>query len=381
MKKLLSILLVLMLAAIPSSSDASVPDVIKLGLMGTISGAQAIDGRNMQDSMTLIMEELEAAGGFEVRGKKVKVEVIVEDTEAKPEIAVNVVQKLIHQDGVLAIIGPNNSSDTLACGEVSQASQIPHIATTATNIRVTLIGDYIFRACFIDPFQGRVVAKFAWEDLGSRKAAVLYNNADAYSVGLYESFREHFESHGGVIVAAEAYPGADVMDYSAQLTIIQNSNPDVIFYPNQISMSPLQLQQTRRMGITVPMLGCDSWDYDLMPDLVGHDIIEGSYYVTGFSPEAESAVDFVDTFNNRFGYRPSFQSAMTYEAFKIVLNAIQNAATIDGPGIRNAMAATDMNLPSGRVVFDENRNPVKSGTILQVLSGRRVYVKSVSFDD
>ena len=367
-------------AAPEAPAEKVIPDVIKIGMVGTISGEQAVDGQNMTDAITLVKEELDALGGLDVDGKKVQIEFIIEDTEAKPEIASNAVQKLIEQDGVLAILGPNNSSDILACGEIAQAAQVPEISNTATNIKVTQIGDYIFRSCFIDPFQGKVVAKFAWEDLQAKKAAVLYNNADAYSTGLQEAFVEAFKALGGEVVALEAFAGAEVKDYSAQLTKIQNSNPDVIFYPSQISMIPLQLQQTRAMGITVPMLGCDSWDYDYMPSLVGEDVVEGSYYVTGFSPDADSAKEFVDTFNARFGYRPSFCSAMMYEAAHILLNGIQNAATIDGPGVRDAIAATDMDLPSGHVVFDENRNPIKSGTILQVLDGQRVYVKSIVID-
>ncbi len=407
MKKLLSLLLVLTMifAAVGCAADTNtpvtnapaenntgteqsaaptekaIPDVIKIGMVGTISGEQAVDGQNMTDAITLVKEELDALGGLDVDGKKVQVEFIIEDTEAKPEIACNAVQKLIEQDGVLAILGPNNSSDILACGEISNAAQIPEISNTATNIKVTQVGDYIFRACFIDPFQGKVVAKFAWEDLSAKTAAVLYNNADAYSTGLQEAFVEAFKAHGGEIVALEAFAGAEVKDYSAQLTKIQNANPDVIFYPSQISMIPLQLQQTRAMGITAQLLGCDSWDYDYMPSLVGEDVVEGSYYVTGFSPDADTAKEFVDAFNTRFGYRPSFCSAMMYEAAHILLNAIQNADTIDGPGVRDAIAATDMDLPSGHVMFDENRNPIKSGTVLQVIDGQRVFVKSIAIDN
>lgn len=364
-------------AAAPASGKA-IPDVIKIGMVSSISGEQALDGKNMTDAVTLVSEELAANGGLDVDGKKVQIEFIIEDCEAKPEVAVNAVQKLIEQDGVLAILGPNNSSDVLASGEISNAAKIPQITNTGTNEKVTKVGEYIFRACFIDPFQGKVVAKFAYEDLAAKKAAVLYNNADAYSTGLCEAFQAAFNALGGEVVAVEAYAGAEVKDFSAQLTKIQAAGPDVIFYPSHISMIPLQLQQTRAMGITSHMLGCDSWDYDYMPELVGLDVIEGSYYVTGFSPDADTAKEFVEAFNTRFGYRPSFCSAMMYEAAHIVLNAIQNAETIDGPGIRDAMAATDIDLPSGHVVFDENRNPVKSAAVIQVLNGERVYAKSMS---
>ncbi len=363
----------------PASSKV-IPDEIKLGLMSTISGGQAIDGKNMTDAITLVSEELEALGGLDVDGKKVKITWVIEDTEAKPEIAVNAVQKLIEQDKVLAIVGPNNSGETIASGEISQAAKVPQITNTGTNIKVTQVGDYIFRACIIDPFQGIVVAKFAYDNLKITKAAILYDNADTYSSGLSESFKNAYEALGGTIVANEAYSGQDVKDFSAQLTIIKNANPEAIFYPSHIENIPLQLQQTRGMGITAQLLGCDSWDYAALPELVGKDVLEGAYYVTGFSPDAESAKDFVKAFNDRFGYRPSFCSAMAYEAAHIVLNSIQRAETIDGPGVRDAMAATDMDLPSGHVKFDEFRNPVKSGTVLQVRDGVAQYVTSIDPD-
>ncbi|MEG2153022.1 MAG: ABC transporter substrate-binding protein [Clostridia bacterium] len=347
-------------------------------MVSTITGAQALDGQNMTDAIRVVEKELADAGGLEIDGKKVKVEFVIEDCEAKPEIAVNAVQKLIQQDGVVAIIGPNNSSDTLASGEISQAAKIPQITNTGTNVAVTQVGDYLFRACIIDPFQGQVVATFAHNDLKFTKAAVLYDVADTYSSGLMEAFKSSFEGMGGTVVAAEGFSGAETKDFSAQLTNIAAANPEVIFYPCHIDNIPLMLQQTRRMGIEAVMLGCDSWDYAAMPELVGLDVIEGSYYVTGFSPDAETAADFVKMFNELSGYRPSFCSGMCYEAAHIVLDAIQRAKTIDGPGIRDAMAATDMDLPSGHVTFDENRNPIKSAPILQVRDGVAQFVTSVS---
>ncbi|NCB30107.1 MAG: hypothetical protein EOM66_01705 [Clostridia bacterium] len=271
MKKLISLALVLALAIMavscstqpaanepaanqpaaeaPTAAEKVIPDVIKIGMVASISGEQALDGKNMSDAITLVSEELAANGGLDVDGKKVQIEFITEDCEAKPEIAVNAVQKLIEQDGVLAILGPNNSSDVLASGEISNAAQIPQITNAGTNEKVTQIGEYIFRACFIDPFQGKVVAKFAYQDLSAKKAAVLYNNADAYSTGLCEAFQAAFKELGGEVVAVEAFAGAEVKDYSAQLTKIQATDPDVIFYPSHISMIPLQLQQARRQPV------------------------------------------------------------------------------------------------------------------------------------
>lgn len=368
-------------AGIKTAASTEVPDVIKIGVMGTFSGEQAVDGQNMQGAIDLVKKELEEAGGLEVNGEMHKVEFIISDTEGKPEQAVNVMQKLIQQDGVVGVLGPNNSSDCLSSYEIAQSAGIPCITNTGTNIQVTQVGDYCFRACYIDPFQGKVVAKLALEDCGAKTAAVLYNNADAYSTGLQEAFVEAFKAGGGEIVALEAFAGTEVKDYSAQLTAIQNANPDVFFVPTQINMIPMILQQTRAMGIDCQLLGCDSWDYDYMPSLVGEDVVEGSLYVTGFSPAADSAKDFVAAYSELNGFEPSFCSSMMYEAAHIMLNAIQNAGSVDGTAIRDALAATNLELPSGKVTYDENRNPVKDGTIIKVTGGKREYYKTISLDE
>jgi len=382
MKKFVLLMVVLSLSLVMGisavSAEKTIPDEINLGMISTISGSQAIDGQNMTDAIKLVQKELEENGGLDVDGKKVKINWIIEDCEAKPEIAVNAAQKLIEQDGVLAIVGPNNSGDTIASAEISQAAKIPQITNTGTNEAVTKVGDYVFRACIIDPFQGKVVAQFAYENLGLRKTAVIYDTADTYSAGLDKAFVDAFVALGGEVVANEAFSGADVKDFSAQLINIKNANPEAVFVPAHIDNIPLILQQIRGMGIEATLLGCDSWDYAAMPELVGLDVIEGAYYVTGFSPDAETAADFVKAFTDLAGYRPSFCSAMAYEAAHIVLNAIQNAETIDGTGIRDAMMKTELDLPSGHVTFDEFRNPIKSGIILQVRNGVAQYVGSVS---
>lgn len=378
MKKSLVILLVVcfVMSSFVGAFAKDIPDEVTIGMIGAISGAQALDGQNMQDALKVLRSEINDT--ITIDGKDVHVNWVYEDCEAKPEIAVNAAQKLVEQDHVIAIVGPNNSSDAIAAAAITQDAEIPLISNTGTNIAVTQVGDYTFRACIIDPFQGKVASKFAFENLGYTKAAVIYDNADAYSTGLYEAFAESFKELGGEIVAAEAFSGADVRDYSAQLVNIKAANPEVVFVPCHIDNIPLILQQIRGMGIEADMLGCDSWDYDALPTLVGLDIIEGAYYITGFSPEAETAKDFVQKFEEMNGYQPSFCSAMMYEAASIVINAIQNAETIDGAGVRDAIMATDLDLPSGHVTFDEERNPIKSGVILQVLNGERVYVTSVA---
>ena len=287
-------------------------------------------------------------------------------------------QRLINQEGVVAVVGPNNSSDCLAAFEISQAAGIPAITNCGTNVQVTQIGDYCFRSCFIDSFQGQVMAQYAVEEFGAQTAAVLYNNGDAYSTGLQEAFVAAFEELGGTIVANEAFAGTDVKDYSAQLTTIMNSDPDVFFLPNQNNMVPMIVQQARTMGIDCQLLGCDSWDYDFLPELIGVDLCAGTVYTSGYSNGIETAQDFYNAFVELNDFEPGFPSAMTYEATWIVLNAIQTAQSVDGAAIRDAMAATDMDLPTGHFTFDEDRNPIKACAIVEYdENGQRVYVTSV----
>ena len=391
MKKLISLMLVLAFslaafgcsaqpAAAPGGTGAAtgVPDTIKIGVMGTMTGEQALDGDNIKGAIALIQQELDAAGGLKVGDKMVKVEIIFGDTEAKPEQSVNVMQKFIEQDKVVAVLGPNNSSDCLSAYEVAQSAGVPCISNCATNVKVTQIGDYCFRSCFIDPFQGKVMAKYAIENCGSKTAAILYNNADAYSTGLMESFRDSFEAMGGKIVANEAFAGTEVKDYSAQLTAIMNANPDAFFIPNQNNMVPMIVQQARRMGIDAQLLGCDSWDYDFLPELIGEEYCEGTLYTSAYSNGIETAKEFYDAFVALNDFEPGFPSAMMYEAAHIVLNAIQTSQSVDGAAIRDAMAATDMDLPTGRFTFDADRNPVKACAIIEITGGERVYVTSAS---
>ncbi len=383
MKKVLSLILALAMvfalaACGDSGKDGGVPDTIKIGVMGTMTGEQALDGDNIKGAIALIQQELDAAGGLKVGDKMVKVEFVFGDTEAKPEQAVNVMQKFIDQDKVVAVLGPNNSSDCLSSYEVAQSKGIPCISNCGTNTKVTQIGDYCFRACFIDPYQGKVMAQYGINECGAKTAAILYNNADAYSTGLMEAFRDSFEAMGGTIVANEAFAGTEVKDYSAQLTAIMNADPDVFFIPNQNNMVPMIVQQARAMGIDAQLLGCDSWDYEFLADLIGKELCEGSLYTSAYANGIETAKDFHKNFTDLNGFEPGFPSAMMYECAKIVMGAIQECQSVDGAAIRDAMANISIDLPTGHLTFDENRNPVKACVIIELVDGKRVYKDSVS---
>ena len=369
------------LAGGTAASDAApgekvIPDKIKIGIITCVSGVQALDGKHASAAVDFVKDEIAKAGGFKIDGKPVELEFLIEDDEGKPEIAVNCAQKLIDQQGVSVIVGPNLSTNAIAAGEIAQAAKIPLISPTGTDEKVTKVGDYIFRACFINPQQAKVAASFAYNTLNARNVAIIYDNTDAHGNGLTQRFEEAFTALGGNIVAKEAFAGKEVTDYSAQLTVIKNSNPDLVYAPCLLASIPLIVQQYKALGIDAQILGCNSWDYDTLIELSG-DAIEGAYYITGFSPDSESAKDFAKAFEEFSGFAPSFISGMFYEAIHLVMDSLQRAETLDGTGIRDAMWATDMDTISGHISYDENRNPAKPGVIMQVQNGKRTYVTTI----
>lgn len=358
------------------AGEKEIPDTIKIGLITCVSGPQALDGQHANAAVDFIKKEIEAAGGFQIDGKTVNLEFLVEDDEGKAEIAVNCAQKLIDQEGVSVIVGPNLSSCAIAAGEIAQEAGIPLITPTGTDEKVTQVGDYIFRACFINPQQAKVATSFAYNQLNARKVAILYDNTDAHGNGLSTRFEEAFTALGGEIVAKESFAGSDTTDYSAQLTVIKNAEPDLVYAPCLLAAIPIILKQYREQGIEAEILGCNSWDYDTLIEN-SQGAAEGAYYITGFSPDSESAKDFAQAFEAEEGFAPSFISGMFYEAIHLVMDSLQRADSLDGEGIRDAMWATDMDTISGHITYDENRNPAKPGVIMQVVDGKRTYITTM----
>jgi len=354
---------------------------IKIGVVCPISGQSAIAGEYIKNGISLVEDQLKADGGLDVKGTKMPVTFIYEDNEAKPDTTTTVYRKLIDQDKVLAIVGPDMSKCILAAGPIAQASKIPAIGTFTTNIQVTQIGDYIFRACFIDSFQGKVMAQYARTGAKANTAAILYNNADDYSMGLEQNFKQAFEATGGKVVEIQAYSGPDVKDFNAQLTKIKAAKPEVLFLPNMFGEVPLQVKQARAMGITAQFLGGDSWDTPDIPNIAGKNIIEGSAFDAAFSPEDPSPIaqDFVTKYRAKFTVEPNSNAVLAYEAAMIVLKGVQGAVTLDGTGVRDAMAKiTGLELPSGSVTFDANRNPIKGAVVMMYKDGKPSYVMTVS---
>lgn len=380
MKKAMLIMLAAIVAlSVVGCSGAS--KEIKIGVVCPVSGQSAIAGEYIKNGISLVSDEITQNGGLDIDGKKMAVKFVIEDNEAKPETTANVYRKLVDQDKVIAIVGPDMSKCILAGGPIAQTARVPAIGTFTTNEKVTQIGDYLFRACFIDPFQGKVAAKYAREFMKVNTAAILYNNADDYSKGLMENFKSVFESLGGKVVEVQAYGGSDVKDYNVQLTKIKAAKPEVLFMPNLFSEVPLQSKQARQMGITAQFLGGDSWDSPDVPNIAGKEFVEGAAYVSAFSPSDPNPLtkDFVDRYKAKFSVNPNSNAVLAYEAAKIVLKGVQDAKKLDGPGVRDAMAGIkDFALPSGTISFDENRNPIKGAVIMAYKDGVPVYVTSIN---
>jgi len=356
-------------------------DTIKIGVVAELTGDIPAVGASCKNAAELAVKEVNDAGGLEVGGKKYQIELFVEDNAGKADQSASATQKLITQQNVVAIIGPNASRYAIPASEVAESSQVMLISPWSTNPKTTLVGDtgqskkYVFRACFIDPFQGRVVAKFAMENLGAKKAAVLYDVASEYNKGIADIFKATFEEIGGTVVAFETYTTGD-KDFSAQLTKIKDAGPDVVFLPNYYSEVPLQIQQAHRLGIDVPFLGSDSWGSVELITLCGADC-EGYYFSTHYAADAATpvATKFIEAYKTTYGVTPDDVAALTYDSFGLLFQALQTAGKIDRQAVRDAMAKIPKyDGVTGSMTFEEGSgDPVKSAVILQVKEGKFVW--------
>ena len=381
MKKVLALVLaVLMIVSMCACSSAKKEDTvetIKIGLAFPMSGTAAMAGKYSTHGADVLKEEL--GGKITVGDKEYPVEFVTMDTEGSEEKTTNVYQKLIEEEKVIAIVGPDSSKCMLAAAPIAQNAKCPAITTFGTNTAVTEVGNYIFRACFIDPFQGSVAAAYC-DQQGYKTACIMFNNADAYAVGLKDAFVENFK---GEVLAIEEYSGSDVKDYNVQLTKLAAQNPDVLLLPNLNVELGLQIQQARTAGLNCPIICGDSADTPDVANVAG-PAIEGVAYVSAFSAEStdEAAKNFVDAYVKLYPDElPNSNAELTYETAKMVVWAIQNAKTLDRDGVRDALDTIDgLELPSGKMTMDPTtRNPIKGGVIMQYdAEGVPHYVSSVN---
>lgn len=339
-------------------------DTIKIGGVFPLSGSVAVYGVDCRNGIALAVEEINAAGG--INGKTL--ELISEDDEGNPEKSVNAYKKLTTKDRVNIIIGSLTSGCTNAIASLAQSQKILLIAPAATSPAVTQVGDYIFRTCFIDPFQGTVGGRFAVEELGLKKAAVLYDISNDYSVGLYENFRAAVEAGGGEIVDAESYSTGD-KDFYAQLTKIKNAAPEVVYLPDYYATVALIAKQLRAQGINTPIIGADGWDG--ITANAGDEVLNG-FYSNHYAADSTDAkvVEFVKAYEGKYNATPTAFGALGYDSMYMLKDALLNASDYtDATSVRDALKNTNGRYVTGNLRFDDSRNPVKSAVMLELVKG------------
>ena len=350
-------------------------DTILLGEVGSLTGSEATFGISTRNAIELAINEVNAAGG--VKGRKIEVRVY--DNQSKPEEAAQAANRLINQDNVLLILGEVASSNSMAMAEKAQPAKVPMISNASTNPKVTEIGDYIFRVCFIDPFQGYVMAKFSHDNLKLNKVAVLRDLGSAYSQGLADVFERKYTEMGGKIVAGETYTKGST-DFRSQLTAIKRASPDAIYIPGYYNDIGLIARQARELGITATLMGGDGWDSEKLFEL-GGSAVEGSYFSNHYSPDDPNprVQKFIASYKKAYGSVPDSLAALGYDAAMVAVDAIKRAPSFDRAAIRDAIAQTkNFHGVTGSITLDEKRNATKSAVVLQVGKGQTKYVDTIA---
>jgi len=360
-------------------AGAAAAQEIVVGLNAELTGSIPVVGQSSRNGAQLAVDEINAAGGLEVGGRRYTIRLIVEDNKDDAASAVAATTKLITQNQVIAVIGPNASRNAVPAAQIAENFRTPMISPWSTNPTTTAGKRYVFRAAFIDDFQGEVVAAFARNNLGAQTAAVLFDIASEYNKGIAEVFRRSFEALGGRVVAWETYTTGD-RDFSSQLTNIRAANPDVLFLPNYYSEVPLQVQQAQRLGIKATFIGSDSWGFAELLTL-GGSALEGSYYTTHYAADIATpkAQAFIAAYEARYGSKPDDVAALTYDSMHMLFHALQKAGRVDREAVRNALASiTDFEGVTGTMRFEGTGDPIKSAVVVQIKDGQFRYFDSVA---
>ncbi len=373
MRKGFIVVVAVMLAlSLCASSQAQ---TIRIGLNIPMTGDIPKVGEGSKYAAQMWLEDIEAAGGLEVGGKKYKVEIVIEDNESKAESAVSAATKLIAEDEVLAIVGPQSSKQAVPAGEVANNYETPMISPWSTNPNTTLDRPFVFRAPFLDPFQGPVVANFITDEFGSKKAAVLYDVASDYPKGLAEFFKKAWEElHGeGSVVAYESFTTKD-SDFSSQLSKIKDSGAEVIFTPQYYNEVALIVQQAHQLGWDKPIIGSDSWGSAETVELCGEDCY-GLFFSTHYAAAGATGAtkEFIDRYNAKYGYVPDDVSALTWDSLRIVQQAIEATGGLSGDikedrkKVRAAMEEIEeFDGITGQMTFTEEGDPIKCAVIVRI---------------
>lgn len=355
------------------SAPAHAGGDIVVGYFGSATGDQANFGKSSLAGTQMAVDEINAAGGVKVGGKEParKIRLVAEDDAGKSEQATNVVSKLINSDKAVAILGEVASSMSLAGGTVANEAKIPMISGSSTNPKVTE-KEYVFRVCFTDDYQGQMLARFAFDKLGMKKAAILTDVKQAYSVGLTDVFKAEYTRLGGVIVAEAKYQNGDV-DLKSQLTSIKSKKADILFLPGYYNDAGTAARQSRELGMTLPLLGGDGWESPTLIEL-GGKALEGSFYSNHYDAgDPDPGIqDFVSRYKAKFGSEPDSIAALAYDAAMTLKQGMEKAASLDGPVLRDAIASVQgFKAVTGEISFDDHRNPgTKAIVMLEIKDGK-----------
>lgn len=378
----LAITLVAVLAGCGGSGSAPAKsDTVKIGANFEMTGGQATFGQSSVNAVKLLFKQINDAGG--INGKKL--ELIVADNKSEPAESANALTKLLTQDKVVAVVGPVTSSDCLAAGPIAMDKKVPFVSNSATNPKVTVengkVKDFVFRACFLDPFQGTVAANFASKSLKAKTAAVYVDMSSDYAKGLAQFFEEAFTKAGGKIVAKEAYQQKDT-DFRAALTKIKAANPEVIFNPGYYQEVGMFVKQARELGITVPLMGGDGWDSPKLVEIAGAQALENTFFVNHYAADSKDpdTIKFVEAYKKEYGQTPDALAALAWDAALMVIEGIKKAGPdADSVKIKDAIAQIkNLKGVTGTITLNENHDPVKSAVIIALKQGKLVFQETVN---
>lgn len=374
---LMSVILAASVAGCSSSSSKE----IKIGLLNEMTGGNATIGTAAANGAKLAIKEINANGGL--LGKQIKA--VVADNKSEPSEAANAMTKLLTQDRVVAVTGTFSSSNAIAAASVAEANKTPYLVAGATNPKVTVdektknVKKYIYRVCFIDPFQGTVAANFAAKELKVKKAAMLVDNSSDYSKGLAEFFEAAFTKEGGEIVANEAYLQKDT-DFKATLTKIKSKGADILYVPGYYEEVGKIVKQAREMGITVPIVGADGWDSPKLGEIASASALNNTYFTNHYSVEDTSpkAKAFVEAYTKEYGQKPEALAVLGYDAVYVLADAIKRANSTDAAKIIEALATTkDFPAISGVTTINKTHDADKNAVVIEMKDGKQVFKTSI----
>ncbi|OON99705.1 MAG: hypothetical protein ATN35_11320 [Epulopiscium sp. Nele67-Bin004] len=357
-----------------SSNVSSDSDTIKIGASFDVTGSYAQYGLSANKGALLAIKEYNEAGG--VLGMEISY--ILEDNKGSQVDAANAFKKLDSQ-GIVAFIGSDISGTTETIANLAKDSGIPMVSPSATKMEITSIADNIFRACYIDPAQGEILASFAVEELGAKTAAVMINSESDYSVGVAEAFIENFVSAGGEILVEVNYSSSDV-DFKSILAPVSNATPDIVVIPDYYETIANIAPQARQLGIDATLLGGDGWDGVTNMTVNSPESVEGSYFINHYTVDDDTPIvqDFIANFEDEYGETPNAFAALGYDAARLIIEAMKEADTTDPAVVTQTLQNIDLECVTGNITFDENRNPQKSAAIIKIIGGENTFYQKIN---